>query len=240
MISGFQQIVPSDARTISSTKNGVQLGTLAVTRDGKFYAWSLAGASNLATGKLTVNADANADVVNKTVARTTAAGSKSVIVDAAGTVVADAYVDGVFTVSDATGEGHDYLVVGNTGVTGAGEITLFLAEPLIEALTIDVSEYTLVKNLYDSVVISATDQADAPVGVPNLAVTAAYYFWNQIRGSAAVLADEAVTRGQALTIGTGTAGAVEALDAAGEPQIGVANNTLVDTEYTSAFLSMNV
>lgn len=240
MISGFQQIVPSDARKVSTTKNGVVLGTLAVTRDGKFYAWSLAGAANLATSKLTVNADADANVVNKTVARTTAAGALSVIVDAAGTVVADAYVDGTFTASDATGEGHDYLVVGNTGVTGAGEITIFLAEPLVEALTIDVSEYTLVKNLYDSVVISATDQADAPVGVPNQAVTAANYFWNQIRGRSAVWADEAVARGLALTIGTGSAGAVEALDAAGEPQIGVVDTTLVDTEYTSAFLSMNV
>lgn len=240
MISGFAQIANSDARKTSATKDGVLLGTLAVTRDGKFYAWSKAGASNLATAKLTVNADADTNVVNKTVARTTSAGATTVIVDAAGTVVADAYVDGTFTISDATGEGHDYLVVGNTGVTGAGEITLYLAEPLIEALTIDVSEYTLVKNLYDSVVISATDQADAPVGVPNTAVTAAYYFWNQIRGSSAVWADEAVARGLALTIGTGSAGAVEALDGAGEPQIGVVNNTLVDTEYTSAFLSVNI
>lgn len=240
MFSGLMQISPNALRDISSAKNGILLGTLGVSRTGKLYAWSKAGASGLATGKLTVNADADTNVVNKTVARTYAAGAMQVIVDAAGTIVADAYADGIFTVSDATGEGHDYLVVGNTGVTGAGEITLNLAEPLIEALTIDVSEYTLVKSLYDGVVISATDQADAPVGVPNLAVTAAYYFWNQVRGSCAVWADEAVTRGQALTIGTGSAGAVEALDAAGEPQLGVANNTLVDTEYTSVFLSVNV
>jgi hypothetical protein len=240
MISGFMQITPNDARGTSSTKNGVTLGSIAITRDGKFYAFTKAGAANLATGKLTVNADADANVVNKTVARTTAAGAMTVIVDAAGAVVADAYADGVFTVSDATGEGHDYLVVGNSAVAGAGEVTLMLAEPLIEALTIDVSEYTLVKSLYDGVVISATDQADAPAGVPNTAVTAAYYFWNQIRGRGAVLADEAVARGLALTTGTGVAGAVEALDAAGEPQIGVATEALVDTEFTSAFLSINI
>lgn len=203
------------------------------------YRYIKAGASALAVGKLVVNADADANVVNKTVARTYAAGVTSIVVDAAGTVVADAYVDGTVTISDATGEGVNYRVSGNTGVTGAGEITLTLAQPTTTALTIDVSEYTLTKNAWDSVVISATDQADMAVGVPNIAIAASEFGWVQTGGTCAVLADEAVTRGLALTIGTGTAGAVEALDAAGEPQIGVARDTLVDTEYTSVFLTID-
>jgi len=223
----------------TSTVQQHRLGEKYTDEFNNTYRYIKAGAANLAVGKLVVNADADANVVNKTVARTYAAGVTSIVVDAAGTVVADAYVDGTVTISDATGEGVNYRVSGNTGVTGAGEITLTLAQPTTVALTIDVSEYTLTKNLFDSVVISATDQADMAVGVPNVAITAANFGWVQTGGTCAVLADEAVTRGLSLTIGTGTAGAVEALDAAGEPQIGVARDTLVDTEYTSVFLTID-
>lgn len=233
-----QNLIAINTRETSSVRQH-RLGEKYTDEYQNTYRYIKAGASNLAVGKLLVNADADSNVVNKTVARTYAAGETSIVVDAAGTVVADAYVDGTVTISDATGEGINYRVSGNTGVTGAGEITLTLAQPLKTALTIDVSEYTLTKNLFDSVVISATDQADMAVGVPNIAIAASEFGWVQTGGTCAVLADEAVTRGLALTIGTGTAGAVEALDAAGEPQIGVARDTLVDTEYTSVFLTID-
>lgn len=233
-----QNLIAINTRETSTVQQH-KLGEKYTDEFQNTYRYVKAGASNLAVGKLVVNADADTNVVNKTVARTYAAGVTSVVVDTGGTIVADAYVDGTFTISDATGEGVNYRVTGNTGVTGAGEITLTLAQPTTVALTIDVSEYTLTKNLWDSVVISATDQADMAVGVPNVAITAANFGWVQTGGTCAVLADEAVTRGLALTIGTGTAGAVEALDAAGEPQIGVARDTLVDTEYTSVFLTID-
>lgn len=238
METGIRTLTATDLRTTSSTKQDM-LGAIGMTADGRVFRYAKAGASNLDAGKLVVNADLNADVTNKTVARTYAAGVTTIVVDAAGAVVADAYVDGFLTISDATGEGITYRVTGNTGTSGAGEVTVTISQPTQTALTIDVSEYTLTKNPWDSVVISATDQADMAVGVPNVAVTASYYFWAQTRGECAVLADEAVTRGLALTIGTGVAGAVEALDAAGEPQIGVASEALVDTEYRAVFLQID-
>lgn len=232
------EISEQDVRTISSAQpGGIQLGDLA-SIGRRLYRFSRAGASNLTHGKLTVNADVNADVANKTVARTYAAGVTEVIVDAAGAIAADAYKDGWLTINDATGEGYTVPVVGNTVTAGAAELTVYLAEPTYAALTIDVSEATLTKNDFDGLVISATDQADMPTGVPNIDVTAAYYFWNQIGGTCSVLWDEAVTRGQALTIGTGVAGAVEALDAAGEPQVGFASMAGVDTEYQNCRLEI--
>lgn len=238
MISGFTQITPTDARKTSTTKNGVLLGTSAVTRDGKVYRWSKAGGVALAAGKLTVNSDVDANVINKTVAATVAAGSLQVVVDAAGAIAADAYADGYLTVSDATGEGISYLIVGNTSTSGAGEMTVTLAEPLVVGLTVDVSEVSLLKNVNDGVVISATDQADLAVGVPNVSVAASSYFWNQVSGDCSVLADEAVTKGVVLTIGTGVAGAVEAIDLIGEQAVGVAKEALVDTEYRAAHLTI--
>jgi hypothetical protein len=199
-----------------------------------------AGASALDPGKLVVNADSDTDGTNVTVARTyTANQTTQIVVDFGGAVAADAFADGSLNVSDATGEGVSVPVVGNTATTGAGEATISLARPIPVALTIDVSEVTLQKSPWDSVVISATDQADMPVGVPQVSIAASEYGWVKTRGTAAVWADEAVTKGQALTIGTGTAGQVEALDAAGEPQIGIAQMALVDTEYRQAFLCID-
>lgn len=238
MLAAPLQITDQDLRSIQSTKASVELGQVGTTADGRTFRYALAGASNLAPGKLTVNADVTSDWVNKTVAATVAAGATSVVVDVTATVTTNAFAGGYFTVNDATGEGISYLVSGNGGRTGAGEITVYLQEPLTVGLTVDVSEYTLTANPYAGLVISATDQADLPTGVPNVTITAAYYGWVQTGGTCAVLWDEAVAKGLALTIGTGVAGAVEALDAAGEPQIGVAQMAGVDTEYQPAWLSM--
>lgn len=207
--------------------------------DRKIYRYALAGASALDPGKLCVNSDVDSDVVNKTVARTYAAGATEIIIDSAGAVAADEYRGGTLTISDATGEGVAMRVSGNTVLSGAGELTVYLDEPCPVALTIDVSEATLLRSPWYGVVISATDQADMPVGVPNVSIAAGSYGWLQTRGECAVWADEAVAKGLALTIGTGVAGQVEALDAAGEFQIGVAMEALVDTEYRAAYLTID-
>lgn len=238
MITAPLTMTDQDARSISSVKNGPELGQLAQTSDGRIYRYAKAGASNLAAGKLTVNADLDTDVVNKTIAATYSSGVQTVSINAAGAVSADYAAGGYLTVNDDTGEGISYLVNSNTVTSGAAASTIQLAEPTMTALTISVSEGTLTPHPYDGVVISATDQADMPTGVPNVSVTAAYYHWEQTGGICSVLYDEAVTRGQALTIGTGTAGAVEALDAAGEPQLGVAFMAGVDTEYQPAYLTI--
>ena len=70
-------------------------------------------------------------------------------------------------------------------------------------------------------------------------VTAAYYYWCQTRGDAVVLMDEAVAKGAAITIGSSVAGAVEAVDAAGEIQIGINRETGVDTEYGPVWLTID-
>lgn len=239
MSNAVATIGEQDIRTISSVQGGIEYGQLAVTADGRTYRFAKAGATALDPGKLTVNADVDSDVVNKTVAATVAAGATSVVIDAAGAVTADFYKGGYLNINDATGEGVSYLVEGNSATTGAAELTVYLAEPVKVGLTVDVSEATLIQHDYNGAVISATDQADQPLGVPNITVTADYYCWMQTGGSVAVLADEAVTKGLALTTGTGVAGAVEALDAAGEFQIGVASMALVDTEYRPAYLTLN-
>ena len=225
-------------RETSTTKQHA-IGTKYEDQFGNIYRYARAGASALDPGKLAVNADSDADGTNIAVARTYAAGATSIIVDAANAVAENAFADGTLTVSDATGEGFTCVVTGNSSTSGAAEMTVSLAQPTTVALTIDVSEVTLQKSPFDAVVISATDQADMPVGIANVAVAASDYCWIQTRGTCAALADEAVTKGLALTIGTGVAGAVEAADGAGEPVIGVAQMALTDTEYRPIFLQID-
>lgn len=215
------------------------LGTKAHDQFGRTYRYAKAGASALDPGKLVVNGDADTDGTNRTVARTYAAGATEIIVDAAGAVTADYFKDGTLSVSDATGEGVSVGVAGNTATSGAAEMTVSLKEPLPVALTIDVSEVTLDRSPWDSVVISATDQADMPVGIPNVAIAAGEFGWVQTRGTCAAWADESYAKGAMLTIGTGTAGQLEALDAAGEALVGVAQIAGVDTEYRQVFLMID-
>lgn len=238
MLTQRLSLTNQDARKQSATRLHV-LGSVAETADGRVYRYSLAGGTALAPGKLNVAATVNADATNKTVARTVAAGQYEVVVDAGGTIVADAYKDGFLTVNDATGEGISYAINGHTGVTGAGEITVTLKEPLIVGLTIDVSEVTLTASPWGGVVISVADQLDMAVGVANQTITASYYGWVQTRGITAGLADESYAIAQALTIGSSVAGAFEAADLIGEQLVAVAIVAGVDTEYREVFLTID-
>ncbi len=237
-----QNLVAINIRETSTTQQH-KIGTRYVVpgdEDRKIYRYALAGASALDPGKLCVNSDVDSDVVNKTVARTYAAGTLEVIIDSAGAVAADEYRGGTLTISDATGEGVNMRVSGNTVTTGAAELTVYLDEPCPVALTIDVSEATLLRSPWYGVVVSATDQADMPVGVPNVTIAANAYGWLQTRGECAGWADTGgFTKGQTLTIGAATAGGIENLDAAGEALVGVAYEAGTATEYRSVYLQID-
>jgi hypothetical protein len=228
-----------DFRDISSVKT-MPIGTYGETKDGRGYRYALAGGSTLDPGKLGVAATVNADATNKTVARTVAAGATEVIIDAGGAIAANVYNDGYLTINDATGEGISYLVAGHSVLGSSGELTVKLQEPLKVGLTIDVSEATLTQNPWSGVVISVADQADMPVGVPNVSITNAYYGWVQTKGVCAVLADETIGAGKAVVTGGSTVGAVEGKDTDDEyPEIGIALVAGVDTEYREIYLKID-
>lgn len=227
-----------DFRDISSVKQGT-LGSYAETVDGRGYRYSLAGGTTLDPGKICVAETVDSDATNKTVARTYAAGATEVIVDAGGAVTANRYVDGYLSITDATGEGISYLVKGNTGTSGAAEMTVQLVDPIKVGLTIDVSEASLTANPWSGVVISVVDQLDMAVGIPNVSITNAYYGWLQTKGVCAALADESYAIAQELVIGSSVAGALEAHDAAGEQTVAVAIVAGVDTEYREVYLNID-
>lgn len=231
------QITDQDTRTVSSTPGGEFLGQLGSTPDGRTYRYTLNGGVALTPGTLNVNADVDSNVVNEGVNVAAAVGSRQVQLDAGGNIAANAYAGGYLTINDAAGEGISYYVTGNTAGSTSVDVQVYLQEPITVALTTS-SEATLTVNPYSGVVISIADQADQPVGVSNVAVPIANYCWLQTGGICSVLADEAIAKGLALTTGSSTVGAVEALDGAGEPQVGIATMAMVDTEYQPAYLTL--
>ncbi len=238
MLTQRLSLTNQDARKQSSTKLH-RLGSIGETADGRVYRYTRAAAVALVAGNLNINADLVANHVNCTVAAAVAKGALEVTATLGATAATlDQYRDGFMTVNDEAGEGIVYAVNGNMAADSAGVIKVTLNEPIEVALTTS-SQVTLKYHTYDNVIISIADQADQPVGIANTAVTASYYCWLQTRGECAVLADEAVSKGLALTIGSSTVGAVEAVDAVAEAVVGIASEALVDTEYRSAFLTLD-
>jgi len=229
---------PLAARSISASKE-LPIGTLGQTPDGRCYRYAQAGAADLAPGKLAVAATVVANHQNMAVAAAAAVGATSVTVTLGATAAtADYYADGFLTINDAAGEGISYRVKSHPAHAGSGSLVVELYDPIKVALTTS-SEASLDKNPWSAAVISVTDQADMPVGIPNVTITAAYYGWLQTKGVCSAFADESITAGLAVTTGTGVAGALEAIDGAGEPLVGVALVAGVDDEYRAVSLMID-
>lgn len=224
---------------VTSSTAKEMVGTLRFDLWGNKYRYAQAGSVAIEPGKLMVAADMDTDVENESVTSAVAVGETQVDLTITSTTVAeDKFRGGNLIINDADGEGHRYPIAHSSAVSAGTAISITLFEPIRVALTTS-SEATLMESAWKGVVISATDQADLPVGVPLVDVTADYYCWLQTGGEACVLADEDAAKGAALTIGTGVAGAVEALDAVGEPQVGIARETLTDTEYYPVMLNID-
>jgi hypothetical protein len=238
MSTGFMQIAPNDVLETSSTAE-VQIGTKAVLEDGREFRYAKAGGADLDPGKLCVAATVVANHVNIAVAAAAAAGATEVTVTLGATAATEnQYAGGFITINDAAGEGIAYRISGHPAADASASLTVTLAQPLAVALTTD-SEASLEVHPYSGAVISATDQADMPVGIPNVTIASGEFGWIQTKGICSALADETLAIGSMLTIGSGVAGALEVVDAVAEPIVGVARQAGVDTEYRAVSLMID-
>lgn len=241
MISGFLQIAPSDARTTSTTKNGVLVGTKAVTRDGKLYRWTLNGAVALVAGKTNTGVARVANHANLALAAASniAVGSLKISVTLGGTAAtADQYADGYAVVNDGTGVGQSYLLVGNSAQTvTSGTVDLYLAEPVTAALVIADTKVTLIPNPNAGVVVTPAVVTNPIAGVANVAVAASVYFWGQTRGMASVLSDGIIARGTQGIPSDVVIGALETrVDATVVQPVSFVPDATVDAKYYPQYL----
>ena len=214
-----------------STKPRLAVGTRGALLDGRvfYYAYNhsttaLEGGELLVTATVTPNH--HDQVVNA--ASDFALGAIDVVFNPAGTAIVPVeYVDGWAFISDVAGEGQIFKIKSHAENAGSAQSNAVLYDPVDIAADAS-STISLVRNQYMLAQQSNTTVSEIPVGVPLKTITAAttaatgstkvvdpYYGWVQTWGACPVLFDEAVTaEGQAITIGTGAVGAVEADDTA--------------------------
>lgn len=243
MLAARQQIYDQDARTVFLNANsGSQaLGQVAETSDGRVYQYSRAGASNLAAGALTTGVATTANSVVQT-GTANAIGSNVITYTVGATAVTqDQFAQGYFVVTTGPGQ-NVYQVVGNTAVASAGgSITVTLEDPLTVATT-TASRFSLFPHPNADTVVTPGNSAAIPVnGVPNVAVTATYYYWSQVGGYGSVLSDASVpTKNTNAIVSAGTAGAATIQLAASVTQvIGYAPELLVSALYWPLMLTVN-
>lgn len=238
-LTGFKQQYKQEFNVTSTTKLE-SLGTLGITKYGDLYRYALNGAVALAAGK-TVNAIAK--VNNHTTITVQAAapvGQDFVNITLGATAAtADQYLDGTLVVKDSTGVGQSLRIRGNTATVLSGVITVYLADPLVIALTTS-SIASLVYNPWNGVLVAPAAAAEVVVGVPQLTVPASTYFWAKVHGHAAVLSDGAITKGAGAIQSASVIGAATIeLAATVTQRLGWAPELTVDTKYDPIWLNID-
>ncbi len=239
-LTGPIQLYAQDVYAISSTKQAV-LGTRGVTPDGRVYRYGLAGAVDLAPGKVCQIPAVVSTHQNIAVATATVIGDKSINVTLGATnaTTLNQYADGYLVAYDASGVGQTLGISGNPVIAASGTGRIQLADPIAIAQTTS-GKVNLELSPYAGILVSTTaDTTESVVGVPQVTVTAAFYGWFQTAGVAAVLTNGTITKGAGVIKSATTAGAVD-IEATGTitTRIGVQLQTGTTTKYSTTLLSV--
>lgn len=152
---------------------------------------------------------------------------------------ADNFKDGFLIVNDADGQGQCYRIKSNEALSGTSDSTFTLYDGLTIALTTS-SQLGIVKNPYNGVIATKAVVSGMVIGVPQLAVTASYFFWCKTGGPAAVVVQAAIALGTTVCVGTTAAKADPSSAATTEIIIGQAMTPgVLDTESMIVFLTLD-
>lgn len=211
-----------------------ELGTLRILRDGRKFRYVKADGTGLGAGKACVAPAAVANHINLAVPAASAIGATQLSITVGATAVtADQYAEGFLQVNDATGEGYQYKIVGNTACDASGTTVVQLEEPIRVALVASTSEVSLLANMYKAVGHTTTEE-NVPVGVACCAIAANYYGWVQTGGQAIALISGTPAVGSMLTLGAAS-GSLIAINATLDIDQPICAQMLatagVDTEY---------
>jgi hypothetical protein len=227
---------------ISSTAKHT-IGTRMQLADGRVFYYAQAGASALAAGKLnfsvaTVSGHEDCDVA----VAVTAFDKEITVTPATAAGTANQYAEGWVSTRQTSGLGQFRKVKSNPAAGIAANVKLTMHDPFTAAITTS-GQVDLISNPYKAVVESATEE-QLPSGVPLVAVTASYYFWNQTWGLCNILQDGAVPLGSAVVPGT-VAGSVKEFATAtndvqgfDQPLVGTQAILSADTLYSIVFLQL--
>ncbi len=132
-------------------------------------------------------------------------------VSALASVLLNDYAGGRLLITDDTGEGYTYDVLGNTakGTPAADLVRVELKQKLQVALD-NTSDVAISPNKYANLEIStSTDVYCVGVSCSTMVVATAPYGWIQTKGDVGILQDGAIAIGQPVQLSDGTSGAVQ-------------------------------
>lgn len=214
----FQQQAQSTT-LYGGTATDSSLSTLLGSRwdlaDGREVRLVLAGAVNLAAGKLMAAPAPITNHQNLTVTAVQAYSNNgntpaTVTVTLGGTaVVANQYAGGYAVVTSSTGLGQTLEIASHPAqATTTGSLVLTLADGPNTALSTS-SKVSMIANPCNGIIIYASGALQQSVGVTLYAVTAANYAYIISRGIVSCLNDGGLTVGSAVSPSNGVDGAVE-------------------------------
>ncbi len=243
---GFTQLTTAQINNPSVYSNNMSLGTLGADRRGEIYAWTQAGASNLAIGKANIAPAKVSNDTNRSLAAVSniAIGSTKFTVSAGGTVTADQYAGGYLVVNDGTGKGQRFQIISNTPDYVSGSDThavdVLTHDANTVALVVADTKVILEANPNANVVVATGDASTYfCVGVNETAVTAAYYFWAKVRGITSVLSDGVVAKGTSAILSPSVAGALVTEGTSGVvKRVAYAPEATVDAKYYPMFMDL--
>lgn len=240
-LSQRQHILDQDNYQISSTQGGA-LGTRGETKDGREWRYGLAGAANLAIGKLAQQPAVISTHQNVVVSGSAGDLTATVTLGATNNMTQDQYKDGFLLGLSGTGAGQVARIRTNPAIALSTAGVVQLAEPLTTTFAA-TPKASLMLNPYAGALISSTaDTTQQVVGVPIITITAAFYGWFLTRGPGAVLVNGTPAVGSGLIKSATTAGAadIEATTTITQ-RIGQVYDTAgVSTSYITANLNIQV
>ena len=231
-----------DLWDISATQKH-DLGTVRSLNDGRQFVYSQAGGTALVAGTLNQMAVQVSTHLNMVVAVAAAIGDDSVTVTLGATNAATAgqYAEGYLYHNKTSVLSQMHKISTNAAAAASASCKITLSDPVRVAFTTS-DECTVVKHPQDGVIIYPTTSTRCATGVAPVAVTAAYYFWNQVKGPAAILADGTLVLGNHVRASDGTAGSVENLDRDGTAEDDVSVGTCINigTTAETAFIMLAI
>lgn len=241
MLRSQIQITDQDARTISATKGQEYRGQRAYTLDGRTYVYTIAGAVDLAAGKVNIPAATTSNHVNQT-GTVNPIGTTSITYTLGATdAAADLYSGGYFSVNDGPGP-NVYRIRSNTLSNSANSRSVTVILESDEGLTIATtasSKFSLYPGPYANNIVATASSSLQASGVSNVLVTATYAYWSQTSGYAAVLSDGIIAKNVAGILSPSVGGAVVTEGTSGIVQrIAYAPEATVDAKYYPLVLTI--
>jgi hypothetical protein len=243
------QVTDQDIRTTSTSTLAEAFGQTVETNDGRTFvlAANTSTSTTLLPGQLVSAAVGVANHVNQTGVALSIGAQTATWTIGATAVSVGQYTNGyLFTNTGGTGYGQTYNILSHTTPGSAGSITVNLADQIYVATTTS-TKFSLLPNPYSNTVIFAHGSSTALVaaGVPQVTVPVATttpytYYWSQIGGPSAVLANGTPGIGSSVIPSATTDGAVDVDGASSvQPKVGVVLYTAVSTQYYPVNLMIN-